>query len=255
VGYVQADTFDGQTGAKLQSTKHSFLGAGVDSISSVPRPIDYTNWQEGREYQTDELDPANGNVLRTTVNTFTQDHDPNWWTGDHNLAPPNNPHLTATTLTLADTNQVSKQTFSYDQYSNETDESVFDFGAAGTGAPGPLLSHTATSYLATNVPLDGTTTGATVDYAATNSIHIQNLPKTVTVDQGGPPIAMTTYQYDQYTTGLTARSNIPRVSGLHCASSTSATALLKSGVTSQLMLNSMRPNRLLFSWQNFINSC
>jgi hypothetical protein len=58
-------------------------------------------------------------------------------------------------------NLVSKKTFAYDEYNNQTDVWEYDFGA---GVPGPLIRRTHTDYVTIN---NG------VDYAADTNIHIR----------------------------------------------------------------------------------
>ena len=103
-----------------------------------------------------------------------------------------NPRITETTTTLPDTNQVSKQTFSYDQcsgcnsfYNNQTDVYEYDFGI---GAPGPIVRRTHTDYV----------TSASYTDAASGA-HIRSLPSQASVyDANGIERARTTFEYDNY---------------------------------------------------------
>jgi len=106
---------------------------------------------------------------------------------------------------LADTNQVAKQTFSYDQYNNQTDVYEYDFG---DGAPGPMIRRTHTDYLRNN-PYQGN-----VDYAADLNVHIRNLPANNSVSDGsGVEISKTWFDYDAYgINGLPALQGCPGIS-------------------------------------------
>ena len=69
--------------------------------------------------------------LQRTANNWQQGCALSQWALDTNT--PNNPRIADATTTLMDTNQVSRQTFSYDCYNNKTDGYEYDYG---TGAPG-----------------------------------------------------------------------------------------------------------------------
>ena len=114
-------------------------------------------------------------------------------------AKPNDPHVTETVTTLFDVtpNLVSKQTFGYDQYNNQTDVYKYDFGI---GPPGPLIRRNNTDYVTLN---NG------VDYAADTNIHIRNLPLQKQVfDAGGTKRAESTSTTFTTTARITRRSPI-----------------------------------------------
>jgi YD repeat-containing protein len=201
-------------GTLLTRSKHYFFGSPRASfgISS----IDYAGWKEGREYKTENFASNGTTILTRVVNTFQQRAAVSWWTGSVDLAPANDPRLSETTNTLVDTNQVSKQTFSYDDtvpFNNRADVYEYDFGS---GAAGSLVRRTHTDYLKTN-PVNST------DYTTT-SIHIRRLPTQVQVfDASGVEKARTTFEYDNYVSDgnhalLEPRSNI---SGLDSGFTTS----------------------------------
>ncbi len=75
-----------------------------------------------------------------------------WWTGTAETAPPNDPRIVETSSTLVDSNQVTKQTFSYDQHNNRTDVYEYDFGIGA--APSFPVRHIHTNYLSVN-PANG----------------------------------------------------------------------------------------------------
>jgi RHS repeat-associated protein len=211
-GYVTADQLN-NSGTLLTRSKHYFYGS--PKASFAVSPIDYAGWKEGKEYQTENFASNGTTVLTRMVNTFQQRAAVSWWTGSADLAPSNDSRLSETTNTLVDTNQVSKQTFSYDDtvpFNNRSD--VYDY-AFGSGTAGSLVRQTHTDYLKTN-PVNST------DYTTT-TIHIRSLPTQIQVFDGAVEKARTTFEYDNYASDsnhapLLARSNI---SGLDSAFTTS----------------------------------
>jgi len=89
--------------------------------------LDYSNWQEGREFKTESLDADGSTVLRRVENTWEQGATVTSWLSSHDAA--NNPRVNQTVSTLVDTNQVTKQTFNFDSYNNTTDVYEYDFGS------------------------------------------------------------------------------------------------------------------------------
>ena len=177
------------TGTLLTRSKHYFHGRPWLSFNLSP--IDYAGWKEGREYQTEEFASNGTTVLRRTENTWQQRQASGWWGAGSDASPANDPRLSETRTTLVDTNQVAKQTFSYDDtvpFNNRSDVYEYDFGS---GSPGALKRRTHIDYLKTN-PVNST------DYTAT-SIHIRSLPVQVSVfDAGGTERARTVREYDNY---------------------------------------------------------
>ena len=208
----------------LASEKHYFFGNPAKFLRFFPEDEHYPPWGEGKEWKTESLD-HNGSVLRRVEHTWRQrggtievGTDPS-----NDTAPPNDPRIVQTVTTLVDANLVSKQTFDYDLYNNQTDVREYGFGV---GAPGPLIRRTHTDYVTIN---NG------VDYAANTNIHIRNMPLQQQVfDAGGTKRAETFYEYDLYddstnhaplinrqgisgldsgfTTGYTTRGNVTRTS-------------------------------------------
>ena len=186
--------------ALLSRAKHYFNGywlAAPDSSNPYP------GWADGREYQT-ELFAADGTtVVRRVNNTWRQRAAVGWYTGNAAYEPANDPRLVETMTTLADTNQVSKVTsidpnnptgpVGFDQYNNQTKVWEYDYGS---GAPGPLLKQTVTSYLTSDYDtLLPNSTSPNVSLTA----HIRNLPSQISVyDAGGVERARTTVEYDNY---------------------------------------------------------
>jgi RHS repeat-associated protein len=221
---VDVKTFD-NTGTLLAFSRHYHSGSALDSLSSQDTtPISYPlNLEEGREIQTDVLNTNGTTVLRRVQNT---------WSANGTMGgQPVNPRLSETVQTIepAGANLVAKQTFTHDQYNNQTDSYEYGFGS---GVAGALVRRVHIDYLTIN-PING------LDYACNpastcnagasvnNVTHIRDLPEQRQVfDNVAPTIARarTTFEYDNYATdtnhaALTPRSNI---SGL-CAVVLSAT--------------------------------
>jgi RHS repeat-associated protein len=207
VGYVDKNQYDGN-GNLLSRERHYFHGSAVASF--YLGPTSYSPWRDGREYQTDIYNTdGSSTVLRRIIYTWNQT-PPAWYQGPADDAPANNTYLAETTTTLVDTNQVSKQTFSYDQYNNQTDVYEYDYG---TGAAGALLRRTHTDFAnATNL-ING------VNYSE-NSIHLRSLPiRQEVFDGNGVRRALTTYEYDTYVEDTTHAPLVSRssISGLDSA--------------------------------------
>ena len=121
-----------------------------------------------------------------------------------------------------DANLVSKQTFGYDQYNNQTDVYEYDFGSASP--PDSPTRHTHIDYLTTN-PVNG------VNYATDTNIHIRSLPLKQIVYAVDPSdgaetwVAQTKYEYDRYdaTTNHAALVNRSNISGLDSSYTTGYT--------------------------------
>lgn len=216
-GSVTENVYDG-AGNLLTSSGHQFYGSAAQSLFAPAQGTVYTDWKEGKEYQT------NTGGLRKEEQTWQQRAAVSWYPTQYangGSEPANDPRVTQTASTLLDTNQVSKQTFSYDQYNNKTGVDEYDFGA---GTAGALVRRTQTQYLTTNA-----VGGTTYDYACdptstcgnsaaiTSVIHLRSLPvqQSVYEPSAGNWIerARTTYEYDNYADDanyyfLIGRSNI-----------------------------------------------
>jgi RHS repeat-associated protein len=186
-GYVEVDSRD-SANTLLTRSRQYFYGSARGSL--FQGNTSYPAWKDSREFQTDSFD-SNGTTLIQRVSIEWEQREPvSWWTGSADLAPPNDPRVKSTTTTLAITNQVSKKTFNYDQYNNQTE--VYEYGF-GTGSPGSLLRHTQTVYL-TNNPYQGN-----INYATDLNIHIRNLPTFVQVfDGNSTELSRTNLDYDRY---------------------------------------------------------
>ncbi|HEY3104078.1 MAG TPA: hypothetical protein VGJ69_10825, partial [Pyrinomonadaceae bacterium] len=187
LGYVDVDEKDANANL-IARQRHYFNGGGAAySITQhwiIPPIVDD---MEGRETQTEAYDSNGATLLRRLVNT---------WTAASVLGQ--GPLLTEASTTLADTNQASKQTFTYDVYGNRTDSYEYDFGS---GAAGALVRRTHTDFLTTN-PINSadyacdrsTTCGPNANVA--NVIHIRSLPTQTSIyDAGGVERARATFEY------------------------------------------------------------
>ncbi|HEV8589320.1 MAG TPA: RHS repeat-associated core domain-containing protein [Pyrinomonadaceae bacterium] len=217
LGYVDVDEKDA-SGNLIARQRHYFNGGGAAySITQhwiIPPIVDD---MEGRETQTDRYDANGTTLLRHSVNT---------WTPASVLGQ--GPQLTEVDSTLSDTNQVSKQTFTYDVYGNRTDSYAYDFGS---GAAGALVRRTHTDFLTTN-PINGadyacdrsTTCGPNANVASV--IHIRSLPTQTSIyDAGGVERARATFEYDNYTSDTNHAPLVYRasISGLDSSYTTSYT--------------------------------
>jgi RHS repeat-associated protein len=252
---VREDHVD-SSGTLMARENHYFKGSAFASMIQATGPAGrsqiYSRWYEGREYQTEATNTNGTTVLRRTVTTFQQRVPVSWWaswvsthpTLDPSGEPSNDPRTTQVDTTLVDTNQVTRQTLSYDPntpYNSQTDVYEYDYGS---GAPGALLRRTHTDYLKTN-----SVNGVVYDTVNPNSsnpdlsatVHIRNAPFQQQVfDAGGIARARTTYEYDNYAgdanhAGLADRLSI---SGLDASFTTSYTTRGNvTGTTSYLLVN------------------
>lgn len=201
----------------LTKTKHYYYGICENTTSPYPCTAVgvfdfYAGWKDGKEYQTDVFDTDGSTLLRRSTQTWQQT-SPSWYAGSADVAPVNNSYLSETTFTLSDTNQVSKQTFTYDQFNNRTDTYEYDYG---TGSAGALLRRTHTDFV------------TDTDYTSYTGSHLRSLPSQTWVSSdanGSNKASLTQYEYDNYTTdtlhaALVNRSNI---SGLDSSFTTSYT--------------------------------
>src|SRR6185295_14106567 len=168
-GYVTTDQYN-VNGTLLTRALHYFYGS--PRASFFQQPTEYPAWTDGREYKTETFAVNGTTLLRRVEQTFQQRAAVSWWSGGAATAPPNDVRLAETVTTLADTNQISKQTFGYDDtvpFNNQNNVKEYDYGPAGQ--VGPLRRETQTTYQ----------TSAT--YTGT-SVHLRNLPTQVSIFDG-----------------------------------------------------------------------
>jgi RHS repeat-associated protein len=202
---------------------HYFTDNALDSLSAEwNTSVSYGNALAGRESQVESFDIINHTpVLRRRVNQTWSTRSGFAWAGV-------DPRLIEVTTSLSDSNQVSKQTFGYDDavpFNNQNNVKEYAFG---NGAPGALVRETRTTYLT-----DASYTGTTV--------HLRNLATRVSVyDAAGIERARTVNEFDNYATDAnhTALLNRANISGLDAAFTTAYTTRGNvTGTTGYLLVN------------------
>src|SRR5262245_28620817 len=175
-------------GALLALEKHYLYGDPTDGMFGGCPPDSSSPWPQGKEAKVEFYDVTGGTLggIRNKVE-YTWYPAVTFRVYGCSSGPDPDPRIVETVTTLADTNQVSKQTFAHDQYNNVTDVWEYDFGP---DAAGSLIRHTHTDYVTFN---NG------VDYAAETNIHIRNLPSQQQVfDAADTKRAENIYKYDNY---------------------------------------------------------
>ncbi|MGI8745808.1 MAG: hypothetical protein ACR2NN_25180 [Bryobacteraceae bacterium] len=171
------------SGNTLYVDTHTYVGVP----STVPRPeaIPYSSWKEAKELGT----TLGG--LKSVANTFQQGAHVSWWSSPSicsgaacaDFEPVGDPHLVQADVTLLDTGQISRQTFGYDQYSNQTDVNDYDYGPGSPSAV--LLRQIHTDYV-TNP-----------NYTSGN-VYLPSLPALERMSVGATTYGQTQYEYDVY---------------------------------------------------------
>lgn len=196
---------------ELSVEKHYFTGDPEYSILNT-FPSYLSDLSHGKEYQTDALGSSSTQELLQRVAHV--------WSYP---SLPAGPRITSTTITLGDSNQVSKKTFSYDQYNNQTDVYEYDYGS---GTYGSLVRSSHTDYLTTHPVSSAVYDNPYPVNTSLTMIHLRGLPtKTQVFDASSNKKSETVIEYDNYSTdsfhaGLTTRSSI---SGLDSSYTTSYT--------------------------------
>jgi RHS repeat-associated protein len=190
-GYVSTDHLN-PSNTLIARENHYFYNKATSSFNQSP--LGYPGWKDGREYQTDAVNPSDGTTVLRRV-TLVWQQAPGGGTAD--TSKPYNPRVVEADTTLADVspNLVSKQTYSYDQFNNKTDTWEYDFGSGG--APAYATRHTHVDYLTTN-PANG------IDYTGTG-YSLRSLPTAQRVYSVNPqtgaespsPVAQSTTAYDE----------------------------------------------------------
>lgn len=120
--YIESDHMDAN-GAVLAAERHYYNGIAATTFADSYVNFGYTAWDTGREIRTERVAAGGGaTVLLRKADTWQQRGSG----GVYGSAL--DPRITQTVTTLADTNQVSQRTFSYDQYNNKTDTYEYAFG-------------------------------------------------------------------------------------------------------------------------------
>jgi RHS repeat-associated protein len=182
----------------LAHEKHYFYG-GPNNPNMYPLDIAYGFWLDGKEFKTEEMSADGSSVLKRTEQAWGQRTcGSTLWGGmpetclssqtldtsnRNGSLSPSDPRINQVTTTLVDTNQVSQQWYSYDQYNNRTDTSEYDYGI---GSAGTLLRRTRNIYLTNS------------SYDAINVPHLLELLSEQVVYEGSGAIAADTQNfYDQ----------------------------------------------------------
>lgn len=237
-GYITTDQYNA-SGTLLTRAFHYFYGSARASF--FKQPTEYPSWTDGREYKTESFASNGTTLLRRIEHTFQQRAAVSWWAGGSSTEPPNDVRLAETVTTLADTNQVSKQTFGYDDtvpFNNQNNVKEYDYGS---GAFGSLVRETRTTYL-TSPTYTGT------------SVHIRNLATQVSIfDSGGIERSRTTNEYDNYATDTNHAPLINRasISGLDSAFNTGYTARGNVTGTTSYMLSGGTVTASISSYAQF----
>jgi RHS repeat-associated protein len=155
-------------GNLLAAEKHYYYGSAYPYLDTYTKPTHYAAWGEGKEYKTETLGADGYTVLRRNEHIWQQRAPVNWWNTNYGPEPANDPRLTQSVTTLADSNQMSKQTFAYDEFNNLTDTWDYDYGAGAP--PTHPTRHTHTDYLTIN-PVNG------VDYTAQTGPHLRTFAR------------------------------------------------------------------------------
>jgi RHS repeat-associated protein len=204
--YVQVDHWDNASPAnRLSAERHYYDSIGMDGVLPGGDPTGFSSG--ARELKSESLDSDGTTVLRRVENTWRQPQPGTTWPAGPlgYVTKANDPQIVETVTTLADTNQVSRQTYSYDRYSNKTDTYEYDFGES-PGTAGIQVRHTHVDYLTTN-SLNGQdyacdpSSNCSNNFTLNNVIHIRNLVEQQFVyDGNGTLFAKSKYEYDNYST-------------------------------------------------------
>jgi RHS repeat-associated protein len=196
-GCVVIDQFgsDGVT----RINQHRLYYEGNPILSFTQAATDYAPWKEGREYQSEAVAANGSTIMQRVARTWQQPLAGASWpltqAETNSAAKANSPQVTAviTTLEPAQANKVSKQTFAYDKYTNQTDLYEFDFG---TGTAGALVRRSHTDFLTASY--DTLNPSATSPDLSLTS-HMRSLAVQQSIfDAGGVERARSTTEYDNY---------------------------------------------------------
>ncbi len=193
-------------GTTLSASKHYYNGS--PSASMIKHTFDFSEWNEGREYQTDVLAADSQTILRRKNMAWQQRAARPTGLNSHSfyLEGANDPRMVEATTTLTDVspNLVSKQThihptnntIGYDQYNNTIDTWEYDFGS---GSVGTFIRKTHTDYLTSGYD---TMVGGINAPDPNATAHIRSLPiaQTIYSDIAGTvKKAEALFEYDNYT--------------------------------------------------------
>ncbi|MCA1614954.1 MAG: hypothetical protein LC795_15150 [Acidobacteria bacterium] len=150
----------GGGGQLVERSRQHFRGSAV---AYQPPSAFYPPWDSGKQDVTEALDTAppdhaSASVLRRTESIWQPGTPLSQWATNPDTV--GGPHVSQTLTTLTDASLVSKQTFRYDRYNNQTDVWEYDYGAAYP------VRHTRTDFL---------TVDNGVDYTSHAGAHLRGL--------------------------------------------------------------------------------
>ncbi|HBB88169.1 MAG TPA: hypothetical protein DC047_11180 [Blastocatellia bacterium] len=218
---IEIDVKDA-AGSVVARSKHYFYADGGAAIGF-----------SRKEYKTEILDPISQAVVRRTETTWKHRAPFPWCTGlsynytlynceqtiDSPYAPQVDPRITEVKTTL-ETGQVTKKTFTYDQYNNIVDSYDFDYGATTP------LRHSHTEYVTAS------------SYTSVGPGLLRLPSQTSVYDANNVERARLSFEYDNYSSDnnhapLTPRSSI---SGLDSSFNTSYLTRGNRTATTQYLL-------------------
>jgi RHS repeat-associated protein len=177
-----SEVFDGQTSAKLSSSKQYFYGYSDPGVyyqqNIYPTTFWYPSWRDGREYKTEALSPSTGEVLKRSETDQQAGGSLVWSDGG---VLDTNPHVVESRSFDVPSNLQTKTTYSYDQFNNVTDTFEYDFGV---GQAGQFLRRSHTDF---------------VDLGE----YLRRIPTQSWVSSdiaGGNKVSLIQYEYDNYST-------------------------------------------------------
>jgi YD repeat-containing protein len=197
-GCVVVDQFGNDGVTRISQRRLYYEGNPI--LSFFQGPTDYSPWKDAREYQSEAVAANGTTILQRVTRTWQQPVAGASWPltqpETNSAAKTNNPQVTEviTTVEPSQANKVSKQTFAYDKYTNQTDIYEYNFG---TGSAGALVRRRHTDFL--TLAYDTLNPSATSPDLNQTS-HIRNLPLQVSIfDAGGVERARSVTEYDNYT--------------------------------------------------------
>ncbi|MDX6500664.1 MAG: hypothetical protein QOG23_3924 [Blastocatellia bacterium] len=205
VDNVTIDVKDGG-GTVLSRTREYFYDTVSTRTMYAFVPASY-----GKQHKTEILDPGSQSVLRRTEITWEQREPFPWCPNGYAFnsiylcdnttsplsAPAVDPRISEIKTTL-ETGQVTKKTFSYDQYNNVTDTYEYDYG---NNQAGSLLRRSHTDYV---------TDPNYTSYPATYLLRLASQRWVSSDLNGSNKISLTQLEYDNYNPDTNHASLVPR---------------------------------------------
>jgi RHS repeat-associated protein len=206
-GYVTVEQRD-IAGTLLSKDIHYYYGSTRESFQQAP--LAYAKWKDGREWKTEAYASDGSTLLSRVEQTWQQPLAGYTWpltqSEINDATKSNDPQITQSVTTLVDTNQVSKESFGYDKYSNQTDVYQYSYGTGAASAY--AMRHMHTDFITSSVIGGVTYQYDTINPNPTNpdinaTIHLRNLPQvqriySVNATTGAETLAaQTSISYDE----------------------------------------------------------